>query len=54
MADPGFSAGGIDLMGGGIGSRGSYVSKIFYVETKEFGPLGGHALGMPPIDPPMT
>ena len=29
-------------------SRGGYVSKILYVETKESGPLGGRALGTPP------
>ena len=29
-------------------SRGGYVSKILYVETKESGPLGGRALAAPP------
>ena len=37
----------MDLMGG-VDSRGSYVSKILYVETKESGPLGGCAPGTPP------
>ena len=32
---------GVDLVGGGVDSRGSYVSKILYVKTKELGPLGG-------------
>ena len=35
-------------------SRDRYVLEILYVETKEPGPLGGHAPGTPPIDPPMT
>ena len=42
----------MDLVGGGVDSRGSYVSKILYVKTKELGPLGG-APGAPPLDPPM-
>ena len=55
VADPGFPIGGVDLVGGGGGgvdSRGSYVSKILYVKMKESGPLGGvrHAR---PLDPPM-
>ena len=33
--------GGVDLVGGGMDSRGGYVSKILYVKTKEFGPWGG-------------
>ena len=43
VADPGFPVGGgVDLVGGGVDSRGSYISKIFfYVKTKELGPLGG-------------
>ena len=41
VADPGFPVGG-----GGVDSRGSYVSKILYVKTKESGPLGGRALPM--------
>ena len=32
---------GVDLIGGGLDSRGSYVSKILYVEMKESGPSGG-------------
>ena len=32
--------GHVDLVGG-VDSRGSYISKILYVETKESGPLGG-------------
>ena len=31
--------GGLDLVGGGVDSRGGYVLKILYVETKESGPL---------------
>ena len=34
-------------------SRGSYISKILYVKTKESGPLGGRVPGMP-LDLPMT
>ena len=42
VADPGFPVGGgVDLVGGGVDSRGSYVWKILYVKTKESGPLGG-------------
>ena len=47
--------GGVDLVGGGVDSRGGYVSKILYVKTKEIGTLrGGHAPGVPPLDPPMA
>ena len=47
--------GGVDLVGGGVDSRGSYVSKILYVKMKELGPLGGGARrARPPLDPPMT
>ena len=45
--------GGVDLVEG-MDFQGSYISKIFYVKTKESGPLGGHAPGTPPpLDPPM-
>ena len=37
---------GVDLVGGGVDSRGSYISKILYVKTKESGPLGGRAPGI--------
>ena len=51
MAHPGFPIGGhwprASWGGGGIDSRGGYVSKILYVKTKESGPLGGRALGTP-------
>ena len=41
--------GGVDLIGGGMDSRGGYVSKILYVKTKELGPLGGGRVpGAPP------
>ena len=41
--------GGVDLVGGGVDSRGGYVLKILYVKTKELGPLGGgRAPGAPP------
>ena len=43
VADPWFPIGDVDLVGGGIDSRGGYVSKILYVEMKESGPQG-----MPP------
>ena len=45
--------GGRGPRSGGVDSRGSYVSKISYVKTKESGPSGGHAPGTPPLDPPM-
>ena len=38
--------------GGDVDSRGGYVSKILYVKTKEFGPLGGVRRARP-LDPPM-
>ena len=54
MADPGFPVGGgVDLIGGGVDSQGSYVSKILYVKTKELGPLGGAHAGRTPLDLPM-
>ena len=40
--------GGVDLVGGGVDSRGSYVSKILYVKTKELGPLRGARAGRAP------
>ena len=39
---------GMDLIGGGVDSQGSYISKILYVKMKELGPLGGGVLGTPP------
>ena len=48
VADPGFPVGGVDLVGGGVDSRGGYVSKILYVKMKELGPLGGARAGRPP------
>ena len=49
VADPGFPVGGgMDLVGGGVDSRGSYISWNLYVKTKELGPLGGHTPGAPP------
>ena len=46
LADPGFPVGGVD-------SRGGYVSKLLYIETKESGPFRGeHAPGTPPLDLP--
>ena len=44
----------MDLVGGGVDSRGSYISKILYVKTKELGPLGGARAGRAPLDPPMN
>ena len=38
----------MDLVEGGVDSRGGYILKIVYVKTKELGPLGGHAPGAPP------
>ena len=43
VADPGFPVGG-----GGVDSRGGYVSKILYVKMKESGPLGGACAGHAP------
>ena len=49
VADPGFPVGeGVDLVGGGVDSQGSYVLKILYVKTKELGPLGGARAGRAP------
>ena len=35
-----FPWGGVDLVEGGVDSRGGHISKILYVKTKESGPLG--------------
>ena len=46
----------ISRRGGGVDSRGGYVSKILYVKTKESWPLGwgeGVRRARPPLDPPM-
>ena len=43
----------MDLVGGGVDSRGGYVSKILYVKTKELGPLEGARAGRAPLDPPL-
>ena len=49
VADTGFPYGGVDLVGGGVDSRGGYVLKILYDKTKESGPLGGGRVpGTPP------
>ena len=45
--------GGVDLVGGAVDPWGSYISKILHVKMKESGPVGGGALGAPPLDPPM-
>ena len=44
--------GAVDLVAGGVDSRGSYVSKILYVKMKELGPLGGACTRRAPLDPP--
>ena len=54
VANPGFPLGGVDLVGGGIDSRGSYISKIVYVEMKESGPLGVERAPGTPLDPTMN
>ena len=41
VSDPGFPVGGRRPGRRGADSRGGYVLKIFYVETKESGPLRG-------------
>ena len=38
---------GASTSSGGIDSRGGYILTILYVETKESGPLGGHAPSSP-------
>ena len=43
--------GKVNLLGG-VDSRGGYVSKILYVETKESEPLGGVRRARP-LDPSM-
>ena len=41
--------GGVDLVEGAVDPRGSYVSKILHVKTKESGPVGGGCMpGTPP------
>ena len=44
--------GAVDLVGGGMDSRGGYVSKILCVKTKESGPLGVVRRARP-LDPPV-
>ena len=54
VADTGFPMGGRPLRRGGADSRGGFVLKILFVETKESGPLGwGTCAGHAPLDPPM-
>ena len=54
MADPGFPVGGgVDLVGGGVHSRGGYISKILYVKIKESRPLGGVRRAYINVDPPV-
>ena len=54
VADPGFPVGGgVDLVGGAVDPRGSYILKILHVKTKESGPAGGTWTGCAPLDPPM-
>ena len=49
----GGGGGGVDLVGGGVDSRGSYVSKILYVKNEIIWTLtGGMRTGTPP-DPSM-
>ena len=38
----------MDLVGGGVDSRGSYISNMLYVKMKELGPLGGARAGRAP------
>ena len=45
--------GGVDLIGGAVDPRGSYVLKILHVKMKESGPMGGACAGRAPLDPPM-
>ena len=47
-----FPLGGMDVVKGGVASRGGYISKILYVKMKESGPLGGGVHGARPLDPP--
>ena len=43
-----FPWGGVDLVGGAVDPRGSYISKILHVKTKESGPAGGARAGRGP------
>ena len=43
----------MDLVGGGVDSRGGYILKILYVKTKELEPLGEAHARHAPLDPPM-
>ena len=47
MADPGFPIEGVDPLGGVDLRCGCFLAKM-YTKMKEFGPIGGHALGTPP------
>ena len=53
VADPGFPVGGgVDLVRWNVDPRGSYVSKILHVKTKESGPVGGGGGGRAGRAPP--
>ena len=43
----------MDLVGGGVDSRGGYVLKILYIKMKKLGPLGGPRAGRTPLDSPI-
>ena len=40
--------GGVHALGGGVDLRRGHFSVKMYVKTKELGPMGGRAPGMPP------
>ena len=48
VADPGFPVGGRGPRREGVDLRGSYVTKILCLKTKESGPVAGRAPGTPP------
>ena len=48
MADPGFPVQGCGPIRGAVDLRCRHFSVKMYPKMKELGPVGGHALGMPP------
>ena len=48
-------SGGVDFVRGDVDSRGSYISKVWYVKTKESGPSWWDVhRARPPLDPPLS
>ena len=53
VADPGFPIGGVPSCWGGTDLQHGCFSVKTYVKMKEMDPVGGRALAVAPLDPPM-